>query len=155
MNKRRSLTIALIVLAAAIVAVGVALIFLGGSDGAGVGVGSGWIFGRGHMDGYRGFADGGRYMGYGHFGFPWLPIVGFVILFAVLAKVGRRHHFFSMHDHGHRHGFAHDENRGGDESAIEVLRKEFAEGRVSMEDFVARKKVLDEDEATDGKEAAR
>jgi len=141
MNKRKGLTIALIVLAAAIVVVGVALIFLGGSDGAG----SGWIFSRGHMDGYRGFANGGRYMGYGHFGFPWLPIVGFVILFVVLARAGRRHHFFSMH--GHRHGLARDEYRGDDISAIEVLRKEFAEGRVSMEDFVARKKVLDENEA--------
>ena len=155
MNKRRGLTIALIVLAAAIVAVGVALIFLGGAAGAGVGAGSGWNFGRGHMDGYRNFAFGGRPLGRGHFGFPWLPIVGFVILFVVLAKAGRRHHFLSMHGHGHRNGYGRDECCGADESAIEILRKEFAEGRVSMEDFVARKKVLDEDVAASGKEAAK
>jgi len=153
MNRRRGLTIALIVLGVAIVALGAVLVFTG--SGAAAGYGGGWAFGRGHMDGYRGLANRGRYLGYGHFGFPWLPILGFVILFVVLAKAGRRHHFFSMHDHGHRHGFGRDENHGADESAIEVLRKEFAEGRISMEDFVARKKVLDEDETAAGKEAAK
>jgi uncharacterized membrane protein len=139
MEKRRGLTIALIVLGVAIVALGAVLVFTG--SGGGAGYGGGWAFGRGHMDGYRGLANGGRYMGYGHFGFPWLPIVGLAVLFAIVARAGRRHHLFSMH----RHGLRQTEFHGADESAIEVLRREFAEGRISMEDFVARRKVLEEE----------
>ena len=149
MNRRRKMTIALIVLAAVIAVLGAILLFT--SVSAANGAGLRWGFDRDHMDGFRGLAYGGRYMGYGHFGFLWLPIVGLVVLFAVLARAGRRYHHF----HGYGHSFRRDEYREAGESAIEVLRREFAEGRISMEDFVARKKVLDEDEGAGGKEASK
>ncbi|HCM28158.1 MAG TPA: hypothetical protein DIC34_16760 [Treponema sp.] len=134
------MTIALIVLGVAVVAAGAGLML----TGAAAGVGDNWGFG--HMGGYRGYAYGLRPFARGHFGFPWVPIAGLAIVFAVLARAGRRHHHFPMHGGSGRGCGA------GDESAIEVLRREFAEGRMSTEDFIARKKVLEEDGAGSGKE---
>ncbi len=99
------------------------------------------------MGGYRGSVFGGRSFGMGHFGFPWFPVAAFFILLAILARGGRKYHRFPLHGHGRMER----ECCGGDESAIEVLRREFAEGRVGAEDFVARKKVLEEDATGSGR----
>ncbi|MEI6874697.1 MAG: hypothetical protein WCL50_06165 [Spirochaetota bacterium] len=139
MKTSKVLIIVLVVLAVAIVALGAFLALSGAAMGE---IGG---FGPGHMDGYRGFAHGAPGFGRGHFGLPWLPIALFILLLGLLTRARRgRHHFAKT---GMGKGHWHEGGQAEDRSALEILRAEFAEGRVSMEDFVARRKVLEEDGA--------
>lgn len=139
MRTSRVLGIVLVVLAVAIVALGAFLALSGAAMGEMRG------FGPGHMDGYRGFVHGAPGYGRGHSGLPWLPIALGILLLALLSRAHRRRHHFTNMRMGKGHW--HEGEQAEDRSALELLRAEFAEGRVSMEDFVARRKVLEEDGA--------
>jgi len=128
MNKRKAVMIALAIVGILVLVLGLALAFswINGSrwaDGGGV-QSFGW------RSGYR-FPD--RYFGHMGIGFGWIPIVGLVILIASIAGFGRR--------------YRHDAHRPGEhESAMDILRNEFAEGRIDKDEFLSRKQVLEEGE---------
>ncbi len=137
MNKRKAIIIALVIIGIALAVLG-AVLFLARMDGsAWTGDGVGRVFSRG--TGYR-FLDRGRYPGHMGFGFAWLPLAGFAILIALLAGFGRRH----RHSNGHGQDGRH--NDWERESAMDILRKEFAEGRIDKDAFLSRKQVLEESE---------
>lgn len=135
------LAIVMVVLAVAIVALGIFLTLSGAALGDIRG------FGPAHLDGHRGFGYGAPGFGPRHFGLPLLPI-GLLVLFLVLVSRAKRRWYFRrgsglpLGKGLWRHG-----GLASGESALEVLRTELAEGRVSIEEFTARKRVLEEGES--------
>ncbi len=116
-NKKKAMTIALVLAGLAIVALGTTMFLVAPSS---------WPY-PGHMSGYYGMR------GPGHFAGGAVVFLGFVIFAAFIVK--------------RRHGGDFGWSAGGPtrgEDALAVLRREFAEGRISEDDYRHRLNVLEE-----------
>jgi uncharacterized membrane protein len=154
-KKRRALTWVLAGLGLAIIAVGLILVLTGPAAGAAWRHGPGYAFGRGYegqapAEGGNGqdaapklgreFRDGwgpGRMPMRGAGAMFLGPSMGFCLVFAVLGLFV----IATAVRWGFRHG-GHHAGPAGDEDAVSLLRREFAEGKLAEDEYRSRLAAL-------------
>ncbi len=78
------------------------------------------------MHGYNWFGHGMYPMGFGFFGlWQWLIIIGIVLILVAVFRSRRKG------------------SLGGEEDALEIIRRMYAKGEISEEEYLNRKKVLE------------